>query len=217
MSACVISSAGRWVAVCRTRAGLSAACLVLVLAACSHSAHGPTAPSTSPPAPTPHTSSLGLPRATSAHPSSSALANQCRIPTARAATSRRIAVGEAGAPAAGPFSFHTYPYMAGLPTKMIISADRKQQEPVVLRGFNCADRTPLRFWYDKGLLPGDPQLPLTQKRMETIGDLAEHLPPIPANTDHTGYVLFSSVGDWLITLSIRGTPTDSLLITVVAQ
>lgn len=146
-------------------------------------------------------------------PSTTHTAGACAHPTATATTGQRIGVGSPDAPTVGPLSFHPYPYQPGFITKMIIRLIRDQPQTIVLTGQRCSDRRPLRFWYGRKVLPPDP--PLSEEQLQSLGDLAQDLPPATANADHGGYVLFSGPGQWEITVSQGGTNIGVLLVTVV--
>jgi hypothetical protein len=98
---------------------------------------------------------------------------------------------------------------------MIIHAVRDQPQPIVLTGQRCSDRRELRFWYGRNDPPPPP--PLTQQQLQTLGELAQSLPPRPAGVDHTGYVLFSAPGQWEITVNQASTDLGVLLVNAVEQ
>lgn len=137
----------------------------------------------------------------------------CGVATAAIATDRSVPIGSRSAPTAGPYSFHPYPYVPGYPTKVLIHAVRAQRGPISLRGLRCSDGHPLRFWYDRGSLPEQP--PMTAQEMQTAGDAVATLEPIPKGTDHTGYMLFSSPGEWVIRVSAGGSSLGNLAVKVV--
>ncbi len=116
-----------------------------------------------------------------------------------ARTDQPVGVGLPGAPTIASLSFHTYSYSPGYPNKMIIYTVAEQHGVIKLRGSRCADNRPLRFWYDKGILPG-PVPPFTEQQLASMGDETELLKPAPGGRAHTGYVLYSSTGRWQITL-----------------
>lgn len=128
------------------------------------------------------------------------IASACRRPNAIASTERPVQIGQPGAATLGPLSFHPYPYQAGYPTKMLIHSERDQTKPLVLRGYRCTDRRTLRFSYSVD--PELPTPPFTQQQMEArLGHPVANLKPLPANNEHHGYALFSSAGQWLLTLA----------------
>jgi hypothetical protein len=129
----------------------------------------------------------------------------CDHPTATASTRRPVAVGVAGAPKVGPLTFHPYPYEAGRPTKMVIHALSDQSTSLTLRGYRCDGRLPLRFWYDHGLPSSGGKL---------IGVQTATLMPRQAGSDHTGYVMPTSTGRWLIVVSQGQTTLGTLLLDV---
>jgi hypothetical protein len=139
----------------------------------------------------------------------------CARPTTTTTTGQRIGIGSPIAPTIGPLSFHPYPYQPGFITKMLIHPVRDQPQTIVLTGQRCSDGRPLRFWYGRTYLPPPP--PLSEEQLQSLGDLAQSLPPTPANVDHGGYVLFSGPGRWEITVSQGDTNLGVLLVTVVQQ
>jgi hypothetical protein len=139
----------------------------------------------------------------------------CAHPTATATTGQPNRVGSPNAPTIGELSFHPYPYQPGFVTKMIIHAVQDQPQTIVLTGQRCSDRRPLRFWYGRNELPPDP--PLTGGQLQSLGDLAQRLPPTTANTDYTGYALFSGPGQWEITVRPGGANIGVLLVTVLQE
>ena len=149
----------------------------------------------------------------SASPTAVDIAPACRHPNAIASTNRHFQVGEPGAPTVGPLSFHPYPYQAGYPTKMIIHVVHDVPQPVVLRGYRCTDGRVLRFNYtrDPSTLPTPPY---TAQQLQELGDLVATLRPVPAGADTGGYALFSSAGQWLVTLARSGTIVGVLRIDV---
>lgn len=166
--------------------------LMAVLASCTSSG-GPTPPPT---------------------PSGSGKTGGCGVATATIATDRSVPVDSLSAPTVGPYSFHPYPYAPGYPTKVLIHAFRAQRGPISLRGFRCSDGRPLRFWYERGSLPEQP--PMTTQEMQSAGDAVATLEPIPKGTDHTGYMLFSSPGEWVIRVSAEGSSLGHLVVNVVS-
>jgi len=146
-------------------------------------------------------------------PSTADAAAACAHPTAT--TGQQVGEGSPNAPTIGPLSFHPYPYRPGFVTKMIIHPVQDQPQTIVLTGQRCSDRRPLRFWYGRNELPPDP--PLSEEQLQSLGDLAQSLPPTTANADHGGYVLFSGPGQWEITVRQGGTNIGVLLVTVVQE
>ena len=148
----------------------------------------------------PSAPAAGTPYPTSA-PTAVDIASACRHPNAIASTNRHFQVGKPGAPTVGPLSFHPYPYRARYPTKMIIHAVQDLTQPVVMRGFRCADARVLRFYYNRDALYL-PTPPFTEQQLqENLGDPVANLKPMPAGADDLGYALFSSDGQWLVTLA----------------
>lgn len=52
------------------------------------------------------------------------------------------------------------------------------------------------------------------QQLETLGDLAQNLPPIPATQAYTGYALFTGTGQWEITVTEGGTRLGVIVVTV---
>jgi hypothetical protein len=152
--------------------------------------------------PTPTTEATAA-RTTSA--TGGADAPSCSRPDGIGSTNRPVPLGKPGAPTIGPLSFHPYPYAPGFPTKMIIRAEHDLAQPVVMRGYRCSDGKPLRFQFTYG---GDtlPTPPYTDHQMQQVlGHTAAALHPMTAGGDMGGYALFSSEGQWAITLERSGT------------
>lgn len=127
-------------------------------------------------------------------------APSCSRPDGIGSTNRPVQVGKPGAPTIGPLSFHPYPYAPGFPTKMIVYAEHDLAQPVVTRGYRCSDGKPLRFQFTYG---GDtlPTPPYTDHQMQQVlGHTDAALHPMTAGGDMGGYALFSSAGQWAITL-----------------
>ncbi|WP_432840187.1 hypothetical protein [Dactylosporangium sp. CA-092794] len=140
-------------------------------------------------------------------------AGECPHPAATATTGQSgIGVGSPDAPAIGPLTFHPYSYQPGFVTKMIIYAVRDQPRAVALTGRRCTDGRPLRFWYGRNDLPPAP--PLSEQRLQSLGDLTQELPPVAAGVAHTGYVLFSGAGQWAIAVEEGDLTLGVLLVTV---
>lgn len=116
------------------------------------------------------------------------------------ATNHPVQVGDPAAPTVGPLSFHPYPYRAGYPTKMIIHTVRNLEQQVTIRGYRCADGLVLRFAY--GDTTDLPTPPYTMKQLQSqLGSPLVVQDEIPAGDDHGRYSLFSSAGQWLITVT----------------
>lgn len=162
-------------------AAVAALVTVLSTAACSG---GHLTPSVAPPIPT------TIPE----------IAAACRNPDALVATNHPVQVGDPAAPTVGPLSFHPYPYQPDYPTKMIINAVRDLEQPVTIRGYRCTDGMVLRFAYgDSTTLP---TAPYTTRQLQTeLGSPVIEQSAITAGGDHGGYALFSSTGQWLLTVS----------------
>ena len=89
-----------------------------------------------------------------------------------------------------------YPFDPGYPTKMVVMAQARLHKPVVLRGWSCADGTPLRFWYRDGLPFA--QLPVAADELRRTGSLRARFGPWPARGMHGGYLMLWRQGRWKI-------------------
>jgi len=108
------------------------------------------------------------------------------------------------------------PYDAGYPTKIVLRTVRQRlARRVVLRGFRCSDRHILRFAYRDELLPPPP---LTPAQLDSLGTASARLDPYKypmrkgQRTDYGGYMLFSSEGQWMITVLERGRVVGSIVL-----
>ncbi len=102
-------------------------------------------------------------------------------------------------------------FQLGYPTKVAIHASGA----TTLAGRRCADGRPLRFWYREGTPPLG-ALPAPISKLETTGDLlAQFQPDSSAAESYTGYILFPSGGDYLLTTGPPGSSGDLLLQAVV--
>jgi hypothetical protein len=114
-----------------------------------------------------------------------------------------------------------YPDNQGLlsPTKVPIVIRERLPRPVTLRGWRCADGTPLRFWYRR---QGDvplPRNPASPGELERAGDLVATLsgePTIPGIPGYHGYLLFSATGKWVVSVALRGQRVGSFVVNVTA-
>jgi len=144
--------------------------------------------------------------------SGTSAANGCAHPTVTASTKHTIGVGAPGAPRIGPLTFHPYPYTQGYPLKMLIHAVSPQRWPIVLRGYRCSDALALRFRYGGGA--SDQRGPFSPDALEALGVKAQTLRPLPSGEDHTGYVLPTSPGKWLIVVTQAGASVGALRLDV---
>jgi hypothetical protein len=144
-----------------------------------------------------------------------AVASWCKNPTAKASTSHPVTVGAPDAPAVGPLSFHPYPYQIGYPTKMVIAAVVNQASTITLRGYRCSDARTLTFVYGQASLNLPP--PLTAAQLAASGVPAQALNPIAAGDGHTGYVLLTSAGRWIIEVSQGHRLLGTLLLDAVSS
>lgn len=87
---------------------------------------------------------------------------------------------------------------------MVIHAASPQSAPLTLQGYRCDDRRPLSFWYDQGS-PASGQL---------AGVDTATLAPLRVGGDHTGYVMPTTTGRWLILVRQRQTTLGTLLLDV---
>jgi len=89
-----------------------------------------------------------------------------------------------------------YPFASGSPTKTIVMAQSRLARPVVLRGWNCASGSPLRFWYREGL--PFTHLPVTPAELRRTGSLSPTFGPWPVRGMRGGYFMFWTTGLWKI-------------------
>jgi hypothetical protein len=91
-------------------------------------------------------------------------------------------------------------YMQGYPTKMLIAARAHERtRRVVLRGWRCSDRRPLRFWYRNAYLPFSGQV--SDPVLASTGDLGLEVRLREMRRHRwamTGYLRFSSSGTWTV-------------------
>jgi hypothetical protein len=91
-------------------------------------------------------------------------------------------------------------YRHGYPTKLLIAAKpRGRTRRVVLRGWRCSDRLPLRFWYRNANLPFSGQV--TDSELASTGDLGLKVRLRDMRRQRwqmTGYLMFSSPGTWIV-------------------
>jgi hypothetical protein len=90
-----------------------------------------------------------------------------------------------------------YPFQPGYPTKTIVMAQRSLKRPIVLRGWSCADGSPLRFWYREGL-PFGGHVPVTDAELRRTGNLRAAFGPWPKRAMTGGYLMFWRTGLWKI-------------------
>ena len=102
-------------------------------------------------------------------------------------------------------------YVLGTPTKVLIRAFSELTHPVALSGRRCADGRPLRLWYRGGLPFAS--IPVSEHALRTTGDVIAELQPA-GHADYTGYMFFSSGGDWIITARQAGGVVGSFVIRV---
>jgi hypothetical protein len=91
-------------------------------------------------------------------------------------------------------------YGEGYPTKTVIAPKAHgRTRRVVLRGWRCSDRRPLRFWYRNAYLPFSGQVPDTV--LASTGDRGLKVPLRDLRRRReamTGYLMFSSPGTWIV-------------------
>jgi hypothetical protein len=89
-----------------------------------------------------------------------------------------------------------YPFDSGYPTKTNVMAQRSIRGRIVLRGWNCATGSKLRFWYREG--PPFEHLPVTSAALRHTGSLGATFGPWPAKAMRGGYLMFWRAGLWKI-------------------
>jgi len=91
-------------------------------------------------------------------------------------------------------------YRDGYATKLLIAAKpRSRTRRVVLRGYRCSDRLPLRFWYRSAYPPFSGQV--ADSLLASTGDLGLQVRLRAMRRQRwqmTGYIMFSSPGMWIV-------------------
>jgi len=91
-------------------------------------------------------------------------------------------------------------YMQGYATKVLIAAKpHARRRRVVLRGWRCSDRRPVRFWYRNAYLPFSGQV--SDSVLASTGDLGLKVRLRDMRRHRwqmTGYLMFSSPGMWIV-------------------
>jgi hypothetical protein len=91
-------------------------------------------------------------------------------------------------------------YRQGYATKLLIAARaHNRTRRVVLRGWRCSDRRPLRFWYRNAYLPFSGQV--SDSVLASTGDLGLKVRLRDMRRHRwqmTGYLMFSSPGIWIV-------------------
>jgi hypothetical protein len=91
-------------------------------------------------------------------------------------------------------------YMPGYATKLLIAAKpHARTRRVVLRGWRCSDRLPLRFWYRNAYPPFSGGV--SDSVLASTGDLAQKVRLRDMRRQRwqmTGYLMFSSPGTWIV-------------------
>jgi hypothetical protein len=131
--------------------------------------------------------------------SSGAAAARCGSPIPRAG---------ARGPIVGPIQFRGIRRAAVPASKVLLWTREATNGAVVITGRNCADGTPMRLWYG-----GKPELPDTIT--STTGDLSYVLHG-SAGSGRPGYLLWSTSGNWKLTVSRAGRPLGTLVFCVSA-
>jgi hypothetical protein len=90
-----------------------------------------------------------------------------------------------------------YPFAAGYPTKGIAMAQRRLSRPVVIRGWDCANGSRLRFWY-RDPLPFS-RVPVSAARLRHTGTLSASFGPWQPRAMRGGYLMFWHGGAWKLT------------------
>jgi hypothetical protein len=106
---------------------------------------------------------------------------------------------------------------AGYPTKVLLHLQppRRLRYPLTLRGWNCRDGTPLRFWYGPSEFPRE-GTPLTANQLRRIGALTPLL-PATKRVEFRGYMLFTQPGRWKVSVYRRAKRLGSVVVLVGAH
>jgi hypothetical protein len=113
-------------------------------------------------------------------------------------------------PVRGVLWLAVYPFDPGYPTKAVVVAQRPIRDRVVLRGWDCASGSRLRFWYRDGLPFTD--LPVPAASLRATGSLSAAFGPWPARGMHGGYLMFWHSGGWKITVYEHGRLIGSAIV-----
>jgi hypothetical protein len=87
-----------------------------------------------------------------------------------------------------------YPFAAGHPTKAIAMAQRRLRKPVVIRGWDCANGSRLRFWYRNGLPFSG--VPVSSARLRRTGTFSASFGPWQPRASRGGYLMYWHGGAW---------------------
>jgi hypothetical protein len=91
-------------------------------------------------------------------------------------------------------------YRQGYATKLLIAAKpHGRTQRVVLRGWRCSDRLPLRFWYRNAPPPFSGLV--SDSVLASTGDLGQKVRLREMRRQRwqmTGYLMFSSPGTWIV-------------------
>jgi hypothetical protein len=98
--------------------------------------------------------------------------------------------------------FAVYPFAVGHPTKAIAMAQRRLERPVVIRGWDCANGSRLRFWYRNGL-PFS-RAPVNSARLRRTGTLNASFGPWQPRASTGGYLMFWHRGAWKLAAYSNG-------------
>jgi hypothetical protein len=104
-------------------------------------------------------------------------------------------------------------YRQGYATKLLIAAKpHARTRRVVLRGWRCSDRLPLRFWYRNAYPPFSGQV--ADSVLASTGDLGQKVRLREMRRGRwqmTGYLMFSSPGTWIVTAYVGSRPVGAVV------
>lgn len=103
-----------------------------------------------------------------------------------------------------------YPFEAGYPTKTIVMAQRRIRRSVAIRGWNCRNGAPLRFWYHEGLPFA--RVPVTPADVRATGSLRASFGPWPAGAMRGGYLMFWRSGLWEVAAYQGGREIETAIV-----
>ena len=117
----------------------------------------------------------------------------------------------------GQLQLDIYPFRAGYPTKVLIGAVRRPNEPLSIRGQRCSDGRRLRFFYARNpagqLNIRAPGPPYRASVLERAGQAFALLKPYPGSHEFfTGYFLFPTAGKYRVKLYAGTISLDSAVI-----
>lgn len=107
------------------------------------------------------------------------------------------------------------PYQEGTVTKVLLLPTKVPARGITIRGWRCLDGRSLRFAYQGEVLP---RPPLTVDQLERLGTSPAHLPDcLYRSCGFTGYMLFTGLGKWKLSVSQGRREVAEAVVRVVPQ